>query len=51
MFVGVIEQLATFEQGETTGIQLAYMSPAVAGMHDVFYRALKRHADASGGGK
>ena len=40
-----------FEQGETTGIQLAYMSPAVAGMHDVFYRALKRHADASGGGK
>ncbi len=51
VFVGVIEQLATFEQGETTGIQLAYMSPAVAGMHDVFYRALKRHADASGGGK
>ena len=36
-------------EGETTGIQLAYMSPAVSGMHDVFYRALKRHAAATGG--
>ena len=34
-----------------TGIQVAYMSPAVSGMHDVFYRALKRHAAASGGAK
>src|SRR5262245_7490201 len=49
VFVGVIEQLATLDRGETTGIQLAYMSPAVAGMHDVFYRALKRHRAATGG--
>ena len=44
MFVSVIEQLAVLDRGETTGIPLAYMSPAVSGMHDVFYRALKRHA-------
>ena len=30
---------------------VAYMSPAVAGMHDVFMRALKRHAAATGGAK
>jgi aminoglycoside phosphotransferase (APT) family kinase protein len=51
VFVGVIEQLATLDAGHTTGIQLAYMSPAVSGMHDVFYRALKRHAAATGGAK
>ena len=49
VFVGVIEQLAALDRGETTGIQLAYMSPAVSGMHDVFYRALKRHQAATGG--
>ena len=48
VFVSVLEQLAAFDRGETTGIQLAYMSPAVAGMHDVFYRALKRHAASVG---
>ena len=47
VFVNVIEQLALLDEGKTTGIQLAYMSPAVAGMHDVFYRALKRHAAAT----
>jgi hypothetical protein len=51
VFVGVIEQLALLDKGDTTGIQLAYMSPAVAGMHDVFYRALKRHAAGTGGAK
>ena len=49
VFVGVLEQLAALDRGETTGIQLAYMSPAVAGMHDVFFRALKRHAERTGG--
>jgi aminoglycoside phosphotransferase (APT) family kinase protein len=50
VFVSVIEQLASLANGETTGIPVAYMSPAVAGMHDVFMRAMKRHAAASGGG-
>jgi len=50
VFVGVIEQLAALDRGEVTGIALAYMSPAVSGMHDVFYRALKRHQAATGGG-
>ena len=50
VFVSVIEQLAALDRGETTGIAVAYMSPAVAGMHDVFYRALKRHQAATGGG-
>jgi aminoglycoside phosphotransferase (APT) family kinase protein len=49
VFVSVIERLAALANGETTGIPLAYMSPAVAGMHDVFMRAMKRHAAASGG--
>ena len=49
VFVGVLETLAAFDRGEITGIAVAYMSPAVAGMHDVFYRALKRHAKATGG--
>ena len=51
VFVPVTEQLAALDKGETTGIQVAYMSPAVSGMHDVFYRALKRHQAASGGAK
>ena len=37
------------DRGEPTGIAVAYMSPAVAGMHDVLMRALKSH-QASGGG-
>lgn len=51
VFVGVLEQLAALANGEATGIPLAYMSPAVAGMHDVFMRALKRHAAATGGAR
>ena len=51
VFVPVTEQLAALDRGETTGIQVAYMSPAVSGMHDVFYRALKRHQAATGGGR
>ncbi len=51
VFVAVIEQLAVLDSGAATGIPLAYMSPAVSGMHDVFYRALKRHQEATGGGK
>ena len=43
-------QRAVRRLGETTGVQVAYMSPAVSGMHDVFYRALKRHEAASKGG-
>jgi aminoglycoside phosphotransferase (APT) family kinase protein len=50
VFVSVIEQLAVLDRGEATGIPLTYMSPAVSGMHDVFYRALKRHQAATGGG-
>ncbi len=49
VFVSVLHQLASLARGETTGIPVAYMSPAVAGMHDVFMRALKRHAAATGG--
>ena len=49
VFVSVIEQLATLIRGETTGLPIAYMSPAVAGMHDVFMRAMRRHAAAAGG--
>ncbi len=51
VFVSVLEQLATLANGQPAGITLAYMSPAVAGMHDVFLRALKRHSAASGGAK
>jgi aminoglycoside phosphotransferase (APT) family kinase protein len=51
VFVSVLEQLAALERGEVSGIALAYMSPAVSGMHDVFYRALKRHQAATGGGR
>ena len=49
VYVGVLETLAALDRGDTTGIPVAYMSPAVSGMHDVFYRALKRHAAATGG--
>jgi aminoglycoside phosphotransferase (APT) family kinase protein len=49
VFVSVLETLASLDRGETTGIAVTYMSPAVAGMHDVFYRALKRHTAATGG--
>lgn len=49
VFVSVLETLAMLDRNETTGIAVAYMSPAVSGMHDVFYRALKRHAAATGG--
>jgi aminoglycoside phosphotransferase (APT) family kinase protein len=48
VFVSVIHMLAALARGETTGIPIAYMSPAVSGMHDVFMRALKRHAAATG---
>lgn len=48
VFVSVLETLAALDRGDTTGIAVAYMSPAVAGMHDVFYRTLKRHAAATG---
>ena len=41
VFVSVIEQLALLARGETTGIAVAYMSPAVIGMHDVFMRTIK----------
>ena len=51
VFVSVLEQLATLAEGKPAGITVAYMSPAVAGMHDVFLRALKRHSAASGGAK
>ncbi len=51
VFVSVLEQLASMSNGETTGVTVAYMSPAVAGMHDVFMRAIKRHAAAVGGAK
>ncbi len=51
VFVGVLEQLASLSKGETTGVTVAYMSPAVAGMHDVFLRAMKRHATRTGGAK
>ena len=51
VFVGVLEQLASLSKGETTGVTVAYMSPAVAGMHDVFLRAMNRHAAATGGAK
>jgi aminoglycoside phosphotransferase (APT) family kinase protein len=50
VFVSVLEQLAGLAEGQSAGIQVAYMSPAVAGMHDVFLRALKRHAATTGGG-
>ncbi len=48
VFVSVIEQLALLARGETTGIAVAYMSPAVIGMHDVFMRTIK-HAREVGG--
>ncbi len=51
VFVGVLEQLASLANGQATGVTVAYMSPAVAGMHDVFMRAMKRHAAATGGAK
>lgn len=51
VFVGVLQQLATLDRGDATGIPLAYMSPAVAGMHDVFMRAMKRHTEATGGAR
>ena len=51
VFVSVLEQLAILAEGKPAGITVAYMSPAVAGMHDVFLRALKRHSAAMGGAK
>ena len=51
VFVSVLEQLATLANGQPAGIPVAYMSPAVAGMHDVFMRALKRHTAATGGAR
>ena len=50
VFVSVLEQLRALDRGDTTGIALAYMSPAVAGMHDVLLNSLKRHAATTGGG-
>ncbi len=44
VFVSVIEQLSRLTRGEEAGMTLIYMSNAVAGMHDVFMRTLKRHA-------
>jgi len=49
VYVSVIEQLAALARGETTGIAVAYMSPAVIGMHDVFMRAIAHHKSITGG--
>lgn len=49
IFVPVIEQLAGVARGETTAMTVAYMSNAVAGMHDVFMTAMARHDAAMGG--
>ena len=49
VYVSVIEQLAALARGETTGIAVAYMSPAVIGMHDVFMRAIAHHRSITGG--
>ena len=51
VYVSVLEQLASLANGATTGITVAYMSPAVSGMQDVFLTALKRHAARTGGVK
>jgi len=48
VFVSVIEQMARLTKGEEAGMTVTYMSNAVAGMHDVFMRTLKRHAARSG---
>ncbi len=46
VYISVLEQLAALANGQTTGITVAYMSPAVSGMQDVFLTTLKRHARA-----
>jgi hypothetical protein len=48
VFVSVIEQLARLTRGEEAGMTVTYMSNAVAGMHDVFLRTLRRHAERIG---
>jgi aminoglycoside phosphotransferase (APT) family kinase protein len=49
VFIPVIERLALLVQGETTSMSVAYMAPAVSGMHNVFINAMAAHAVASGG--
>ena len=50
VFLPVVEQLSLVSKGETTGMQVTYMSNAVAGMHNVLMSAMARHRAAIGGG-
>lgn len=49
VFMPVISQLQLVATGESTGMTVAYMSNAVAGMHNVFMAAMDRHRAATGG--
>jgi aminoglycoside phosphotransferase (APT) family kinase protein len=49
VFVPVIEQLALVAKGDSTAMMVAYMSNAVAGMHDVMMNAMTRYDAATGG--
>ena len=51
VFVPVIEQLAFVARGETTAMMVAYMSNAVAGMHEVMLKAMARYDEATGGAR
>jgi aminoglycoside phosphotransferase (APT) family kinase protein len=50
VFMPVMEQLGLVSTGETTGMQVTYMSNAVAGMHNVLMSAMARHRAATRGG-
>jgi len=51
VFVPVIEQLALVARGESTAMLVAYMSNAVAGMHEVMMKAMARYDAAQGGNR
>jgi aminoglycoside phosphotransferase (APT) family kinase protein len=51
VFVPVIEQLAFVARGESTAMMVAYMSNAVAGMHEVMLKAMARYDEATGGAR
>ena len=48
VFEPVIQQLAGMARGEAAGMSVAYMSNAVAGMHNVYMNAMAAHDEYRG---
>jgi aminoglycoside phosphotransferase (APT) family kinase protein len=49
IFMPVVVQLASLARDETTSVNVAYVSTAVAGMHNVFMNAMATHDRLTGG--